>query len=93
VQPTVHDPRYQLLRKELVQQRNACGLTQVTLAAKLNIGQSFISKIERGEAYIDALLLIDWCLACGVSPATVVARLAALKEPSPAQVSQALRGS
>jgi transcriptional regulator with XRE-family HTH domain len=86
VQPTIHDPRYQLLRRELIHLRKASGLTQVDIAAKLNMGQSFISKIERGEAYVDALLMIDWCLACSVNPTTVVARLEGLENPALAQV-------
>ena len=46
--------------------RKAAGLSQVQLAERLGVGQSYISKIERGEAYVDVLVFVDWCQACGV---------------------------
>ena len=44
-------------------------LTQMQLAQRLEVGQSFVSKIERGDAYVDVMLFVDWCMACGVNPA------------------------
>ena len=46
--------------------RKTAGLSQIQLAERLGVGQSYISKIERGEAYVDVLVFIDWCQACGV---------------------------
>lgn len=46
--------------------RRQAGLSQVELAQRLEVGQSYVSKIERGEAYVDVILFADWCLACGV---------------------------
>jgi transcriptional regulator with XRE-family HTH domain len=48
--------------------RKRAALSQVQLAERLELGQSFVSKIERGEAYVELTLFIDWCLACGVKP-------------------------
>jgi hypothetical protein len=40
-----------------------------------------VSKVERGEAYIELTLFIDWCQACGVEPGvTLDALLARLPE-------------
>lgn len=63
---SIHHPRYQALRAVLVDVRTAAGLTQMQLAQRLEVGQSYVSKIERGEAYVDVMLFADWCSACGV---------------------------
>jgi transcriptional regulator with XRE-family HTH domain len=55
--------------------RRKAGKSQTEMAAELGVGQSFISKIERGEAYVDILVFVDWCRACGVKPGTVLERL------------------
>lgn len=65
---SIHDHRYQLLRDQLVLSRKSAGLTQSELGDLLGVGQSFVSKIERGEAYLDVLLFVDWTKACGVEP-------------------------
>ncbi len=54
-----------MLRK-LVQLREAAGINQTTLAARLGITQSEVSKFERGERALDALRLRAWLHALGV---------------------------
>lgn len=66
--------RYQRLRDQLIAMRMRAGLTQVELAKRLRIDQSNLSKIERGERYVDFLTYLDWCRACGASPTTSVRR-------------------
>lgn len=66
---TVYHPRYQALRAGLVALRKKAGLSQVQLAQRLGVGQSFISKVERGESYVDVMLFIDWCRACDAASA------------------------
>lgn len=66
---TVYHPRYQALRSGLAALRKQAGLSQVQLAERLGVGQSFISNIERGESYVDVMLFADWCRACGAASA------------------------
>ena len=75
---SIHHPRYQAVRAALVEWRVAAQLTQTQLAQRLEIGQSYVSKIERGEAYVDVLLFADWCRACGVQPGTAMERISSI---------------
>jgi transcriptional regulator with XRE-family HTH domain len=70
---SVHHSRYAKLRSVLKEIRKGAGLTQVQLAERLHMEQSNLSKIERGERYLDTLLFIDYCKACGAVPADVIA--------------------
>lgn len=45
------------------------------MRAMLCMEQSNVSKIERGERYIDTLFFIDYCKACGAVPAEVIAKV------------------
>ncbi|MHB8778561.1 MAG: helix-turn-helix domain-containing protein [Anaerolineales bacterium] len=53
-----------LLLKELRQKR---GVTQVELAEKLGVPQSFVSKYESGERQLDVLELRQICQFIGIS--------------------------
>lgn len=64
---SVHHPHYRALQARLASLRQAAGLSQVQLAERMEVGQSYISKIERGEAYVDVLVFVDWCNACEVN--------------------------
>lgn len=72
---SVHHPRYQALQAELAAVRKAAGLSQVELSAALGVGQSYVSKVERGEMYVDVMVFVDWCRACRVRPEESIARL------------------
>ena len=50
----------------LVQLREAAGVTQTTLAGRLGITQSEVSKFERGERALDVLRLRTWLRALRV---------------------------
>lgn len=65
---TIHDPRYHLLIKMLIQIRNEKSITQVELAKKLFKPQSYISKIESIERRLDVIELWDWLLALNCTP-------------------------
>ncbi|WP_144329025.1 helix-turn-helix domain-containing protein [Tepidimonas charontis] len=70
--PSLYDPRYQKLRSQLKAARQQRGITQTALAARLGVGQSFVSKMERGEAFIDVILFVDWCHSLSIDPAAVL---------------------
>ena len=72
---SLHHKRYANLRSVLKDVRRNAGLTQVQLAERLHMEQSNLSKIERGERYLDTLLFIDYCNACGANPSEVMRRL------------------
>lgn len=72
---SVHHKRYQKLRSVLKDVRKSAGLTQVQLAERLYMEQSNLSKIERGERFVDTLLFIEYCRACGAVPAEVIAKV------------------
>ena len=80
---SVHNSRYQALRLAMAALRTKAGLSQAQLAERLEVGQSYVSKIERGEAYVDVMLFVDWCQACGVRPGVALDRvLATLPSPT-----------
>jgi transcriptional regulator with XRE-family HTH domain len=58
---------YESLRALMRRLRTDADLTQTQMADILGVGQSYISKIERGENFVDVLLFAKWCQACGVS--------------------------
>lgn len=72
---SLHHSRYAKLRSVLKDVRKSAGLTQVQLAKRLHMEQSNLSKIERGERYLDILVFVDYCNACGAVPADVIAKL------------------
>ena len=65
---SIHDSAYKTLQLHLRAIRPNAGLTQSQIATELGIGQSYVSKIERGEAYIDIFLYIKWCQTCQANP-------------------------
>lgn len=72
---SVHHPRYQALQAEMAAVRQAAGLSQVQLSEALGVGQSYVSKVERGEMYVDVMVFVDWCRACNVQPEVTIAKL------------------
>ncbi|MFM9895226.1 helix-turn-helix domain-containing protein [Achromobacter xylosoxidans] len=71
----LYGQRYEVLRRELQQLRVDAGLTQVELAKKLGKGQSYVSKVERGEQYVDLIEFLKWCEACRAEPEKVVRKI------------------
>jgi transcriptional regulator with XRE-family HTH domain len=68
VPESIYHPRYQALREAMIAARKKAGLTQVQMAERLAVGQSYVSKIERGESYVDIITYVDWVTACGRKP-------------------------
>jgi transcriptional regulator with XRE-family HTH domain len=61
------------LRKLLTRARKDAKLTQTVLAHRLNQGQAYISRIERGERRIDVVEFLDLAHAIGFNPAKFIA--------------------
>jgi len=74
---SLYDAKYEQLRVLMRALRVDAGLTQEQLAASLRTGQSYISKIERGENFVDVLLFSRWCSVCGVKPGDTLDRFLA----------------
>lgn len=71
----LYGPRYESVRLELQQMRQAAGLTQVELAKLLGKGQSYVSKVERGEQYVDLVEFLEWCEACKMDPGKAINKI------------------
>ena len=71
----LYDQRYAVLRQVLQDLRHHAHLTQEELAKKLGRGQSYVSKIERGERYLDVLEFILWCEACNAVPESAISKI------------------
>jgi transcriptional regulator with XRE-family HTH domain len=55
--------------------REAAGLSQRQLAAKLNRGNSFVWKLEAGERRIDVLEFMEMAKILGVKASTLMAQI------------------
>jgi len=73
---TLHDPRYKVLIRALIDARKAGGLSQYDLAALIDRPQSYIGKIETLERRLDALELFDLLQALSVPAGRFAAELA-----------------
>ncbi|AIP29891.1 helix-turn-helix family protein [Paraburkholderia xenovorans LB400] len=71
----LYGQRYERVRKVLKSVRVSANLTQIELAQKLSKGQSYVSKLERGEQFVELLEFIEWCEACGIAPQTVIGEI------------------
>lgn len=56
---SLHSLKHDIFRNLLIEARKNAQLTQVQLAEKLNIPQSFVSKYERGERRLDFTEFIE----------------------------------
>ena len=75
MEKTLNSARNELLCQMLQDTRIAVGLTQVQLAAKLNVHQTEVSRVERGITRVDLLELYDFLEALDVPLLDFVAEL------------------
>ena len=66
MEKSIYLPEYAVFLRQLRACRQAAGLTQAELAARLGATQSFVSKCERGERRLDVVELRAFCQALGV---------------------------
>jgi transcriptional regulator with XRE-family HTH domain len=75
VEKSIYSVEYQRLCALLREVRQEAGLTQVQVAAALDVPQSFVSKYESGERRLDVIELRHVAKALGMSLRTVLERL------------------
>lgn len=63
---TIHDAAYQVLIECLKAARQDARVTQVDLAARLGVDQSYVSKYERCERRLDVIELRAVCRALNI---------------------------
>lgn len=59
---SIYSERYKAFLKRLRAARKEAGLTQVEVAERLKVPQSYISKSESGERRVDIIELADFAL-------------------------------
>lgn len=69
---TIHTKEYRALIKKLVQARKEADLSQIDVAEKLGVHQSFISKIETCQRRVDVLELQKFAKIYGVDVAELM---------------------
>lgn len=82
-------PGHKALLDTLIDGRIGSGLTQVELAEKLRVRQSYVSNYETGERRLDVVEFILVCRAIGLDPAGVVEQVAEVVAASPPEVIKA----
>lgn len=75
MEKSIHTRDYAAVLRLLRQAREGAGLTQVQLAKALKLTQSFVSKVERGEARLDIIQLRTVLAALDVSLTEFVEQL------------------
>ena len=76
-----HDERYQAAIAALKQARQAAGINQTDLAAKLHKRQQYVSKYEAGERRLDLIEFADAAEAIGADWYQLIT--AARRSPTP----------
>ncbi len=75
MEKSIYSAEYQQLCALLRELRRDAGLTQVQVAERLEMPQSFVSKYESGERRLDVVELRHVAAAIGTTLAAVVAEL------------------
>ena len=71
----LYKKRWKFFREVLKTERKNHNVTQESLAKKLDIEQSFISKTEIGDRRLDVIELLEYCDAIGLTLTDFVFRM------------------
>ena len=71
----IYSQKSELLRKLLIEKRNASDLSIRALAEILKIHHSIVGKIETGERQINVIEFMEYCQALEIDPIEVIDRL------------------
>lgn len=80
MEKSIYSAEYQQLCALLRELRREAGLTQIQVAERLDVPQSFVSKYESGERRLDVIELRHVADALGVAVQDVVTRIAPPQE-------------
>lgn len=69
------------MAKLVASARKAAGLTQIELARMIGVRQTYISKIERNERYLDVVQFAEFCRALNLKPMKIIRRILSLPRP------------
>ena len=72
---SLHHVEYNDIRTLLRKVRVTADMTQMQITDALKVGQSYVSKLERGENFVSVLLYARWCQACGIKPVAALDEL------------------
>ena len=72
---TIHDSRYVRLIDRMKARREALGISQVALAARLGVTNRWVSKVEHRDIRLDVMTFIRVCRALGVRASRLIQRL------------------
>ncbi|GAB3569937.1 helix-turn-helix transcriptional regulator [Amycolatopsis endophytica] len=75
MEKSIYSAEYQQLCRLLRELRQEAGLTQVQVAERLGVPQSFVSKYETGERRLDVVELRHIATALNSSAADILSRL------------------
>jgi transcriptional regulator with XRE-family HTH domain len=67
LEKTLNNIKHKIFLELLYQVRVTAGMTQKTLAEKLDVPQSFISKVETGERRLDIIELSEVCRCLNIT--------------------------
>ncbi|WP_435583201.1 helix-turn-helix domain-containing protein [Amycolatopsis thermoflava] len=76
MEKSIYSAEYQQLCRLLRELRQEAGLTQVQVAERLGVPQSFVSKYEAGERRLDVIELHHIATVLGTSVSDVFRKLA-----------------
>ena len=78
---SVYSAEYQNFLNYLIAARQDANITQATLANRMSVDQSFISKCERGVRRVDVIELFGFCDALALDPVQFIRQLNQEKSP------------